>query len=613
MRKVLLAGHSALLCALLTTAPVAARELATSIDLDYSYSQEDIGGDVKAATSYNQKYEIRYETSLTSAYDFMGAVRVELQDTWNSKEADTSRVAPSLEMQAKGAQAAVKVTYDGAIGTTEAFHEKGEVTTYSNGLAADLELVPVVWPELKLKFQRRRDYQPWSTDTTIDTVEFSSRKDLFGVRLAFSFRLEDAEKIIPLRVDTRSTEWSGKATYKELFWGGTEFELAYEIKETFNKELTQGVFSGQDEDYVQNLRSRLKNSLEITPKVTVDLEWERQFDQDLLELTYDTKLKDKYQISLRWDLLEWFKVNGAARRETDKTAALAGEDDEQAVTDTVTAGFDFTLIEWLLLAGKAEFKYGDKIPSLTGSSLDQSVDEKYELVARNRIGELWDLTLNATTSLAYLDDWITVRETKLKAELKLKYGDLIVTPSHEAGRTNQWDWGLDDPVIQKTFRETKIKFEYRYRLLDLLAATFSHEYGIKVEDELDEVLDFERTLQLNEVTRLGLVITEIVRGLNLEGEVDRTASDTEGDLDPQLVELSYALKLDWKLDTVNFVSTLKFNDKGAAFDDLGFNTKINWRIEQLELTGEYQYDKIYVEQPDKNEKRKLSLRLTFKF
>ncbi len=46
------------------------------------------------------------------------------------------------------------------------------------------------------------------------------------------------------------------------------------------------------------------------------------------------------------------------------------------------------------------------------------------------------------------------------------------------------------------------------------------------------------------------------------------ASDTQDDPDPELVELSYSLKLDWKLEDLILLSSIKYNDKGDTFDDV---------------------------------------------
>ena len=82
----------------------------------------------------------------------------------------------------------------------------------------------------------------------------------------------------------------------------------------------------------------------------------------------------------------------------------------------------------------------------------------------------------------------------------------------------------------------------------------------------------------------------------------------------ELVEVSYSLKLDWKFEELSLLSSIKYNDKGDTFDDVSFNAKASWRGERLELTGEYQFDKIIKDTTEpKDEKRKLNLKLNYKF
>ena len=162
--------------------------------------------------------------------------------------------------------------------------------------------------------------------------------------------------------------------------------------------------------------------------------------------------------------------------------------------------------------------------------------------------------------------------------------------------------------------DTKIKFEYEMQLVDLFKATFTHEYGVKTDDTLDEVLNFERKLEMNEDTRLNILFAEFIRDVHLEGEIDRKASDTEDDPDPELVELSYALKLDWKFENLVVLSSFKYNDKGDTFDDVSFNTKAGWKYEDFDVSGEYQFDKIIKDSTEpKDEKRKLNVKLNYRF
>lgn len=260
MRRILLAGLAAGFCAIFGWAePAAAKELITVIDLVYGYSQKNVGGDVDAATTFDQKYDIKYETSLTSIYDFLGAVRVELQDAWYTNSANTSRVVPTLEMEAKGSPLAAKLTYEAVIGSTDVYHESAETTTYSSGLLFDLQTSPWLWPQMKLKYQTKSDFQDYSKESTTNTYELTMTKDIYNLRLDYFFKREDIEELLPARLESAETQWSAKATYKELIRGGTEFELAYEISEVYKDKHTRGVFSGETSSYTQLLRTRLKN------------------------------------------------------------------------------------------------------------------------------------------------------------------------------------------------------------------------------------------------------------------------------------------------------------------------------------------------------------------
>jgi hypothetical protein len=611
-----LAGLAAALCALLARPGTAqAVVITTSIDLDYTYSQDRVGEDINASTLFNQKYEIKYETALTTSHDFMGAVRLDLQDAWYTDEATTSRVAPTLELGVKGSQLAAKLAYEEVKNSTGLFHESGEVTTYSTSLSFDLELTPELWPETKLKLQRRGEYQAEMKESVNRSFELQMRKDIYALRLEYNFKRDGNDNVAPPRTSSTETRWSAKATYKEVFWGGTEFELAYEINEDYKDDKSRGIFTGETTTYTQTLRTRVKNSLLISPRMTVGLSWEYQYDQDLLALDYDYKLRNKYVLELRWDAYDWLKITSEARRETDLAATnVVGKDDDRSVTDAFRAGFDMTSIPWLRISGKAEFRSEGKVPPGSGGSVNRTDEEKYELIAKNVIGDFWDLTLDGTSTIKKTDGWVTNRETRIKSDLRLKLLGWVVTPGYEVSRTNDWDVNIEDPASQEQIRDAKIKFEYQMQILDLFKATFSHEYGVKVDDKLDQVLNFERILQFNENTRLTVAIAEIIRDLKLEGEIDRRASDTEGDPDPELVEVSYALKLDWRIADFSLLSSIKYNDKGDTFDDLSFNTKASWKTDQLELTAEYQFDKIIkdVTEP-RDEKRKLNLKLNYRF
>ncbi len=594
----------------LAAAPAAGGELTTSIDVNYTYQQQNQQGDVTATTQYFQKYVVKYETTVTSSLDFLGAVTLELDDKWQLDAAATSRVSPSLELGVKGAQSAVKLTYAGIVSTTEQFRESDESVSYSNNTDLSVELMPNYWPELKLKLSERREYLEQKKDGTSTSAQLQLRDQIFNVQLDFSLKFDNKDDVLPRRATSDRTEWSWKATYKEVLYGGTEFELDYEIKETYTEATRRGQFASADETYSQGLKTRLKNSLDLTPLLSVGLSWEYAAEQDLLQLEYDYSVDNKYLLDVRYDMFPALKLSGVAQRETELEVRTEGHEDKQGVSDSIRAAFAFSPVGWLRLGGRADWKSKGSMDEGTGGSVDRDEEEGYELVASTKLGEHLDLAVDGSFRRSYSNGSLDSRLSKFKAGGKYSYEEFTVESSFTASHDLSW---TERGELEKetASREVKVKFGYKLQLLDLLIASFSHDYTVKVEQELDEVLDYDSELQMSENTSLALTVDELFDGLRIEGEIQRSGTDTEGDEDPQLVEVAYSLKLDWKFDTLTLNSTLKYSDKGDKFDDVSVSTKVSWKIDAFDLQGGYEFSKTYADETD--EGRGLNLRLTYKF
>lgn len=592
--------------------------LDTTIDWNYTYEQEHLGSEVNAATGFQQKYQVKLSTTLSSSYDFLGAISVDLDNQWDTDAASTEKVAPTLELGVKGPQSGMKFSYSGAVDTTDEYRETAESKKYSNTADLDIEVTPSAWPEFKFKLQEKRDYERGVTDTSGRTMEVQLRDEFFDVQTEFSLKLDKTIDEVPESGVSDTLDWSWKATYKEVILRDVDFEVAYEIKESYSEDTIRGVFTGSDEDYTQSLKTRLKKSLELSPRMSVGATWEYQYNQDLLELDYDYKVQNKYAFDLRFDVLPMLKITGEARRETEREVANDSGEDTSKLTDTVKGAFDYDLVDWLRFGGKAEWRWESSVDENTGASVDHADDQQYELTAKNKFGDYWDLTAGASWSKSYTEEVLTDEEAKFKADLKLKLLDLdqldmVVSPTYESSRSSSWD-EAGRPTDETYTSDAKIKFEAKAQLLDLLKVTFSHEYGQKITKELDEVLNYRRELGFNEDTRLNVAIDGLLEDLKLEGEIERKADDTEdsdGDSEAQVVEVSYALKLDWRYEQLSLSSAFKYTDKGEDDDDLEFTAKVGWKGDRIDISGDYQFTKTYATLTD--EDRKLNLKLSYKF
>jgi hypothetical protein len=318
---------------------------------------------------------------------------------------------------------------------------------------------------------------------------------------------------------------------------------------------------------------------------------------------------------MRYDVLPSLKVGGEARRETSLEAATEGGEDTRTLLDSIKGVFDFEPVEWLRIGGAAEKQFEQTEDALTGGSVDHADEEKYELTAKNKFGTAWDLVASSSWTRSYLDGVLQDREAKFKADLRLAlldldWADINLLPSYESTRLESWD-ELGDPTGETSTSDAKFKLEARATLREMLRLTFTHEYSQKITHETDEVANYDRELAFTENTRLNASVSDLLEGLDLEGENERKADDTAGDAEPQLVEITYSLKLTWDYDELSLSSTFKYNDKGEDPDDLEFTAMLGWNGDRFDVSGDYQFTKTYSDLTD--EGRKLNLKLSYKF
>lgn len=606
------ARTGALLAALLLAAgPSVAQQVVTTIDLDYTYGQRNDAGDVFPSVTYNQTYEAQFGTILTSTFEMQAKASLVLQDSWSLRDAHTARVSPALEMDVKGAQSSWKTTYETILSTTDAFQELGEQKTFSTDFQSELGLMPDVWPDLTIRYKHNYEHEPFSKQGVVEGFDLQTIKDFSSVRTDFMLNTESSRNTLPGRDNRDSLQWQGRVSYREVLFGGTRFDVAYDVREGVDESWRRGVFVGDGRDYSQKLRALVGNTLALSARTVLDLTWEGSYEQDLLALDYDYNLDNKYGIKLTHQLMRGLKISAGAERAIEHTEALEGEDDEDKVVDTLRASVDLEPFKSVRVSSRAEFRMSDDVPADSGRSVEEVDEEKYETILKHKAGSFWDLTLNVLNSRERQEGWLVSEEARFKADLRMALVLFSVQPTYDVARTTEWGERRSDFQSQESTQDLKIKFEFQRQLLGLVEATFLHEYGVRLREGLDEARSFEESAELNEDTRLRLVAKELFPDTSIEGEVQRKGSDTRDDTDPMLVDLAYALKIDWKHKQLSLSTTFKYNDKGSDFDDLSLSARLGWAGDYLTLDGTYEFAKVFAEET--SETRKLQLHMKYRF
>jgi hypothetical protein len=400
-------------------------DLETTIDLNYTYVQTHLGDNITGATQVQQQYKIIYGAMVTPLFDMLANITLDLGNSSGDNEADTSNIAPSLELSFTGPRAAIRFDYGSTVDRTEQFEESAKTESFSTNYLFEFEVTPDYWPEARIKIETRRDYEELRTEKVGKNLEFDLRKDIGDLSLEFDFAYDRSDETLPGPKEDKKIGWAGKIAYQPTVWWDVDVDLTYEIDQVYSENFEKGVFVGEEEDYTHEIQARLKKSLILTPRLVADLEYEYQLAQDLGLLgrdIYNHELSQVFTLNMTYDILRWLELSAELDREINKD--VIGDDKlqlEGEVKDMVSLAFDAEPTRWLSFSGQAEWNFEEKMEDFFGASVDSGDDAAYELSMRHTWGRFWDLTVTGSSEYEYIDGWLTKEDGDLKADLGLTF------------------------------------------------------------------------------------------------------------------------------------------------------------------------------------------------
>jgi predicted porin len=603
-----------ILTGILAIAVPAARAglLETTIDLNYTYEQTHLGDDITSGTSVEQQYTIEYEAAATRLFDMLAIITLDLQSTSADQEADNSRIGPSLELTFTAPKSLIRLNYDAAIDRTDEFRDSSASETYSTSYVLEMEVTPDYWPETNVKFERNRDFEDQATEAVEKIFTLDLRKQIGDLSLEFDYEYQKLDDVLPSAQQKKSTAWGAQVAYQSTVWWDVDVDLTYEIGEVYTEEFIQGKFAQEEQDYAHNIQARLKKSLVLTPRLQADLYYSYEFEQDLLFLEMDYGLLNEFGLSLTYDMFSSLELTADFERSIEKTINIRPQDDDEEVEDFVNVGFSYDPVRWFRVIGQAEWTAEQSIESGTGATLNQEEEAAYELSARHRWGSWWILTASSSSEYEYIDNWLTKEESQFVVDVAIAAFDgFLLEGRYDIQRLTTWEERSPLELSQSKREEAGIRFDFERDFSDMIMFSFAHEFAINWETEIDEVMSEDELVELTEDTQIRLVLADFIRDFILEGDITRKATDTKDDGEPMLVDISYVLRLEWLVDDVNVTASYQYDDNGDTFDASSLNSEIKWSRDTFEVSGEYQFDKIYSDEIE--EQRRLNLNMSMLF
>jgi len=453
--------------------------LQTTIDLNYTYGQTHLGDNITSGTSVEQQYIMEYESAVTSLFDMLASISLDLQNTSEDHEADTSKIAPTLELTFTAPKAQIRLSYDATVDRTDEFRDTSASESYATAYLFEVEVTPDYWPEARVKFERGRDFEDQVSEGVEKILTLDLRKEIGDLSLEFDYAYKKTDDVLPSSKKKRETAWGGKAAYQSVVWWDVDVDLTYEIAETYSEEFTKGVFTAEDKEYTHNIQARLQKSLVLTPRLEADLYYSYEFEQDLLFLEMDYAITNDLGLGLTYDMFSWLELTADFERSIEQTVNVRPQDDDEQVEDIVTLAFTLDRVRWLSIMGHAEWRVEESIESETGATLDGQDRAAYEISARHRWGSWWTLTAAGSSEYEYKDNWLTQEDSQFVVDAEIiLFEDIALEASYDLQRITEWEERSPLKLSQAKEEEVEIAFVIDRAFTDMILFSFDHSFAI---------------------------------------------------------------------------------------------------------------------------------------
>ena len=511
---------------------------------------------------------------------------------------------------------AMTFSYEASRDVTEATEEAAEITTYSNSYVYEAALEQNYWPFMRILLERTRDFEEQAVERVGQKLELEVDYELDYMDIEFDYLKSRDEDILPETITTDTDEWAFSLRYGREFSEIFDLQVEYDIGESYEEEFgRRGVFTYEDKDYRQTLKTSIKSGFDMPHEWFWDVAYDFDFEQDFLEEDFEYEISHEISATLEKELLRWMVARLEYTGTNEFTKGAGTDEDEEKVENTFTGILEAAPWSWFTIDSKAELQYDNAVESGTGGTVEKEENRKYETIVTF---DKWQaLSLQGTHAYEekYTEGLLEEKETtyEFKALFEI-WDDMIgVEPNFDISYNKKYD--VDSPIytVESETREWEAELNvfFEYWLMDMVGFMADHSFSYKYKQELDAVLNLAEEADLSEDTTLSLVIEELLRGMTLEFEVTRKATDTRDDDEPMIVDRSLAIKMDWEIRDFLVSSTYEFDDKGDADDTLNFKVQLSWARDLWEVTGEYQYDKTFSEEIDETRRYDLTVSLEF--
>ncbi len=592
-----------------------AQEIQTTIDYSYTFKKTTSDDEVTNAKSFAQKYQASFSSTLNYFYSISSRLSADYSVSQETGNPVRETLTSAADMRISSDKLTLLGSFNGTKSSTEAIHDEPAITTYSSSYLVEASGKPRNLPQFKLNASRNRSFEEEKNEKVTNKLNLDLKYKLAGVSSAFKYEREKENEILPETFTSESATWEWTLN----FGGQLSRLLDYQFDYSINENLTQdsgvrGVFISENKDYTQKLSTSFKSVIDLLPDLPVALGYDFIYDQDLLDSAYDDKVTQKISASTKKDILSWINLAAGFAVSNENIYNVEGMENTEKVQQLANASVRLAPSSWVDWTTRIDHENTTEFQALTGGDI---LDTR-RLTVSNSMSVPMLVLSSLNLSHGYEEAYERGLLTKKNNQYRLTYGYTPVTYlridfNYGTGISHSYriDRGFSERDTSTRDWTSGLKLALNQKFLDFIQ--FRAEYGFEYSfsEDLDYLSNLTEEASLNENALLSLVVRNFIRGMTFNFDVSRKASDSLDDEESLIVDRSLSARLNWSLPPLEVALSYKFDDPGDGDNTLSFGSKVAWKEEFYEITGEYTYDKTFADLP--NDSKSYSLKFSMRF
>ncbi len=263
-----------LICLLsLVILPGPARGEAPSFNFENTWEHEDSreSGSWSSTDTIKQEYNLGWDLTVSPRLEMETNFQLATEDIIKSRDVDTKKVTPSLDVSFHWDVADLTLTAKDEISWTNEF---GTPRKDVIDLGLELDFSPFLFPPpINLTYKINDTYQEGLEEKTEKKLEISTTEDFWPMgTLDLSYKRDSLDQKVVADSDTEDWEWSAIFTYEALLTSALKMSLVEELTRAERDDRADsGTLLLREEDDMSNTQFKL--TLETFPDIVASLEY----------------------------------------------------------------------------------------------------------------------------------------------------------------------------------------------------------------------------------------------------------------------------------------------------------------------------------------------------